>query len=271
MKTIFFAFLLILTAFPSWALDIDFNNKTFFTKDRLDRVYFDENGGFEQQLQNPYGSLPIGSTLVGVWTFNEADKKLCMTYAQFSIGRHCFTVERYEFENRPTEIHAFGSDGQTHFIWRHAREGDWLLNPFGMAALGLATQDRNIRNSIIVDNMITNYFTGKVIESDNIISYAIDPKTAITLQKNANGAVSGGMQTLWGVSSLKTTMMNSDTFDPIYSFIMTLGTEFRDEKPRQIYWYRSEDQFTIEGEDFTITPFAEFDRKEIFTPFLVEN
>mgnify|MGYP003564643532 FL=1 len=264
------ALLAFVTA-PSWALEIDFSDKTFFTKDRRDRIYFQDNGNFEQQLQNPYGSLPLGSTLKGTWVFDESEQQLCMSYRQFSIGQHCFMVERYEFENLPTEIHALGSDNKTHFIWRHARDGNWLLSPFGMAALRLVDNGDNIRNSILLDNMIVDYLTGKVIENKDYYIYVVNRDLWLMIDKDSQNESQKAYLSKWSVSSLRTEIVHPETAERLTFYVFTMGREFAQNKPRQIYWYKSPDQFTTEGEDFVVTPYEEYDQKEIFSAYLDES
>jgi len=76
--TIILSFIL---AHPVWAnTHFTVSDKTFFFHHRLDRIYFDPNGEFQQQLESQYGAIKSGELLKGQWQFNETRMELCMDY-----------------------------------------------------------------------------------------------------------------------------------------------------------------------------------------------
>ena len=271
MRNFFFLTALVMTMSSAYAEDISFSGQTYFTKDRLDRIYFAADGEFQQQLQDPYGSLPPGTILYGTWVFEDRDRQLCMRYKQFGIGQHCFIIDQgNEAEDTLNEIYASTlADGEKHFIWRYWRDGNWLLSPSGMAAMRLINENKLIKNSIIVDDMMADYLTGKVLEDNMVMTYFEDRQTLLSIDKADQDKNIWRLN--WDVSSMRTNLIEPESNQPIDYTVITLGTEFLFEKPRQAYYYLSADQFMVEGEGFTLTPFDEYENKALFSSPVIDN
>jgi len=238
--------------------DISFADKTYFTIDRFDRIYFEKNGTFQQQLADEFNNLPAGSILFGDWVYDDVKSQLCITYVQFNLGQHCFTIASDEGDDQGN-ITATGPDGKTHFIWRHVRPGNWLLKPAGLQALQLAFDGQNIKNSIYIDNMIANQITGKVFGRDNLYLYPYSKTRGLAF----NGEDNSLYRFSWRLENFHFTATTNNNSDFINT-VLTVGTEFLDNKTPRLYIYLTQDEFMLEGEDFTLTPYDDFDRQEIF-------
>ena len=53
------------------------NSKSFWRKGSLDRVFFNSNGHFTQQLNDDSNNIPSGTILEGAWEISE--NNLCWT------------------------------------------------------------------------------------------------------------------------------------------------------------------------------------------------
>lgn len=125
MNVLIFIFMLVL--YPSYAsankiTDIDnmFSKKTFYAEKSLDRIYFDDTGNFEQQINKKWGDIEEGSVLYGKWNRNNKDQ-LCLDYSHsfnkksyYFLGKvFCYTVfeqrGRYRFfeDNKNLESYVF--------------------------------------------------------------------------------------------------------------------------------------------------------------------
>ncbi len=271
---IFFCLLIVVSLFinsvPAQSSDeITFSNKTYFTLGRFDRIYFLSDGTFQQQLENTYQTYNPGDIMDGTWIYNVTKKELCLDYSDVALGEHCMMIDKVHHDDGRTdlfqnEIFATGMDGQDHFIWRHWREGNWLLEPDAFRYLNQAFESEVIPNSEPLDSEIAAYFEGRVFDGYGFYDYAINSERGIQIEKETGNAV----QYNWSVNNLRTVAVNSETEEEMFNAIFTVGMEFVEPRDTRAIQYVRKDIITLEGEDFILIPFEDFQNKEIFSPHI---
>jgi hypothetical protein len=270
---VYFLFLVLLfsgVSSPALTDDtITFSNKTYFTTGRFDRIYFAQDGTFQQQLESALQGYAPGDIIGGTWVYNMTKKELCLDYSEATFGEHCMMIDKVRYDDGRTElfqneIFATGLDGQDHFIWRHWREGNWLLEAEAFSYLPLAFNLEEVNGSEFLDNNIAAYFQGRVFDGYGFYDYAIDGERGVQIEKATGNAV----QYNWSVNNLRTVAVNSETQEELFNGLFTIGIEFIEPKETRAVEYVRKDIITLEGEGFRLIPFEDFQNKEIFAPHI---
>jgi hypothetical protein len=257
----------MLFCFPTVAkADISFADKTYFTKGSLDRIYFGTDGTFQKQLEKDSGRI-----ISGRWDYNKTDEELCLRYLVDDAKAQCLSIDEVNYNDRSNhfskEIFATDSNARDRFVWRHWRDGNWLLKADAFQYIPWAIENRIIQNSDERDQKIADYFSGKVFDGYGFYDYAIDSDKGVQIEK----ATGRKIEYIWSVENLRTIAKRADNGEVIFNSFLTLGDEFLEEKPEQAYLYFRKDIVVPEGEEFKIIPINEFNKKELFAPYLTEN
>jgi len=255
--TIILSFIL---AHPVWAnTHFTVSDKTFFFHHRLDRIYFDPNGEFQQQLESQYGAIKSGELLKGQWQFNETRMELCMDYTQPQLNKIC--MDMIENKNEDGGYSVFDKSGQLHFKWYNMRHGNWLLSQEGMKMLSASLNGDKKSNTAPLDESITQYIDGKILSGfGEELFYFKDNSQALYRDNNTQTVKSSR----YTIDNFVLVGKDNNGIE-LYNIMATLGEEFLNKKPKNLYFYATSDFFLIEGEgEFDLTPINESPDKDIF-------
>lgn len=258
MRFILLNLVFLSLAIPTLANDFFVSDRTFFSNGKLDRIYFDPNGEFKQQLENKFDAMTAGDLLRGTWELNDHNYELCMNYQQPKLNMICFDM----IENSNAHGYSvFDKSGKRHFIWKNYRNGNWLLSQSGMTMIKNAIKRVGVKNSATIDEKMNDYYIGKIFEGfDGVFSYILNTGNGVYRDKVTKQKVPYSYQ----VSNLRTILKSSDGSEGD-NVLITLGDEFLEDKPEKAYFYAQPDLFYIEGGDkFTLTPINDHPEKDFF-------
>lgn len=152
-------------AFPVLANEFSVSNKTFFSNGKLDRIFFKDNGEFQQQLDQNYSAIHSGQLLIGQWKFNSINSELCMNYTQPKLNMICLNLIKNDNSN---EYSVVDKVGKLHLKWNHYREGNWLLKSDKMSFLMEQIKEKNLFKNDYLENVLARYkLTNKIITIGN--------------------------------------------------------------------------------------------------------
>lgn len=255
MRFIVFNILILLLVNPVSANnDFTVSNKTFFTNNTFDRIYFDPKGTFKQQLENNFGDITAGDSLNGTWQFSANNQELCMDYIQPKLNTICLDVLK-NIDIRGYSV--FGKAGKRHFIWKDFRDGNWLLSQSGMAYLKQIFANKPTNPNI--DNDIIKYRSGKILDGfGGVLSHAKNDGTGQFRDRKTQIIT----PYTWTVKN-GYTISYVDNKSP-HDVIITLGQEFLNKREPIAVSYNKKSSFKIEGENFKLINYNDHPKREIF-------
>jgi len=253
----YFTLLLLLTLFATNSVDAsslpeDYADKTFFTKNKLERIYFDNDGSFTQQLEQNWERIPAGNFIKGLWSIK--DDQLCLMYtSNLSIQNQniCMNVTKDK-----RDLIARISDDENSpavFTWGRSLDGNYLLKE------NFLYPEARTKDQDIVD-----YLVGKVIQINEkeYIYFESEHKAYLTspFVEEISWTILNNLirYQYWDDGALKDSIIK-----------VTLGDEFyQEDRKGRLYLSPIPHFIHIEGDGIELHSFDEFYDKQMFLDYI---
>lgn len=251
--------------------EIKFEDITFFSTEKVDRIYFGDDYIFEQQLEEDWEETPAGTLIEGTWRYDVSTQELCMSYLRKDIGNYCYNVVSLkDHQGNNQGVLAFDKEGNHQYTWVLPQSGNWLINPEYINAFKSIFSGReNLSADELAfleqsDKATQDYLKGKILHGikppfETTLSYLKEDLSGVY----RSNATQEKVPYTWKI--LKGRLHIYDKNGRLEeSNIFTIGQEYLKPRKKLIY-YGDVNRFHVEGNGgVQLTPIDRHPQKNFF-------